>query len=298
MKKNIYLMADGAEGGAAGAAGTSGAAGGAAGAASGSVLGAAGGAAAPTDWRSTLPDDVKADPSLASFKDVGSLAKSYIHAQKLVGADKIPAPQKNWTPEQWTEHYERLGRPKDAKEYGFPKEFKAPEGLNLDDASLGKAREVFHKVGLTKQQGEAVLALYGETAAQGLALQQESAAEAKRTTMAALEGEWKSSTQLKLQLAQAAVVKYGGQELMEYLNESGLGNNPQLIKAFATIGEKVSEDGVGGQGLVLPTSGAAAAELERLGNDPAFQEALNNNAHPGHKSAVDRRLNLFKLTAG
>ena len=42
-----------------------------------------------TDWRSTLPDDIKADESLKHIQDVPSLAKSYIHAQKMVGSDKI-----------------------------------------------------------------------------------------------------------------------------------------------------------------------------------------------------------------
>jgi len=40
-------------------------------------------AQAPVDWRASLPEDVRADPSLADIKDVGSMAKSYINGQKL-----------------------------------------------------------------------------------------------------------------------------------------------------------------------------------------------------------------------
>ena len=46
------------------------------------------------DWKQSIPEDIRADKSLESIKDVGSLAKSYIHAQKLVGSDKIPIPNK------------------------------------------------------------------------------------------------------------------------------------------------------------------------------------------------------------
>ena len=285
--KNLLRMADAVEGGGVAAPAVP--------TVTGSLLTPAAGAA-PADWRTGLPDDLKADPSLAAFKDVGSLAKSYVHAQKLVGVDKIPTPQKTWTEAQWGEHYERLGRPKDAKEYGFPKDFKPPAGVAFDAATLTKAKSAFHKAGLTSDQASAVLALYGETTGQGLALQEEARNETRRTTLEALEGEWKSSTQLKLQLAQSAMMKYGGTELRDYLESTGLGNNPALIKMFAAIGEKVSEDGVGGAGLVLPTHAAAAQELQRLNSDAQFQEALNSQSHPNHKSAVDKRLQLFKLS--
>lgn len=295
--KNIYLMADDAAGGG-GSAPAAGATGGAAAgsAASGTVLGSGATAQTPADWRASLPDDLKADASLAAIKDIPSLAKSYVHAQKLVGADKIPAPQKNWTPEQWNEHYERIGRPKDAKEYGFPADFKAPEGIKLDDAALSKARDTFYKAGLTKSQGETILAFYGNTLAEGQALQEAAIANARVETMSALEKEWKTETQLNLQLAQSAMMKYGGNELKEYLEATGLGNNAALIKCFAAIGKRITEDGVGGAGLVLPTSASAQQELSRLQADPEFQKALNDNRHPNHKSAVDKRLQLFRLS--
>lgn len=214
----------------------------------------------------------------------------------MVGTDKIPAPQKNWTPEQWNEHYERIGRPKEAKEYGFPQDFKAPEGLKLDDGALSKARDTFHKVGLTKAQGDAILGLYGSTLAEGHSLQEAAVANARVETMSALEKEWKTETQLNLQLAQSAMMKYGGNELKEYLEASGLGNNASLIKCFAAIGKRITEDGVGGAGLVLPTSASAQQELARLNGDPEFQKALNDRNHPNHKSAVDKRVQLFRLT--
>ena len=47
-----------------------------------------------TDWKASLSDDLKADKSLENIKDIESLAKSYVHAQKMVGGDKIPVPNK------------------------------------------------------------------------------------------------------------------------------------------------------------------------------------------------------------
>ena len=44
------------------------------------------------DWRSTLSEDLKNDPTLSNFKDVESLAKTVVHQQKLLGS-KIPLPK-------------------------------------------------------------------------------------------------------------------------------------------------------------------------------------------------------------
>ena len=71
---------------------------------------------AAADWRASLAEDIKTDKSLASIKDVNSLAKSYIHAQKLVGVEKIPLPNKHATEEDWNVVFDKLGRPKSAEE--------------------------------------------------------------------------------------------------------------------------------------------------------------------------------------
>ena len=66
---------------------------------------------AQVDWRESLPEDLKSDPSLLTVKDVPGLAKSYIHAQKMIGADKLAIPGKNASEEEWSAVYEKLGKP-------------------------------------------------------------------------------------------------------------------------------------------------------------------------------------------
>jgi hypothetical protein len=44
-----------------------------------------------TDWRTGLDESLRTDPSLADIKDISGLAKSYIHAQKMIGRDKLPS---------------------------------------------------------------------------------------------------------------------------------------------------------------------------------------------------------------
>ena len=63
------------------------------------------------NWKESLPDDLRDNPSLKSIQDVPGLAKSFIHAQKMVGADKIPVPTEHATKEDWDAVYSKLGRP-------------------------------------------------------------------------------------------------------------------------------------------------------------------------------------------
>ena len=47
-----------------------------------------------------------------------------------------------------------------------------------------------------------------------------------------------------LSVAQRALDQFGTPELKEYLNSTGLGNHPELVKAFVKIGKSMSEDGM------------------------------------------------------
>ena len=69
------------------------------------------GSSAVVDWKASLSEDLRNDPSLSSISDVGSLAKSFVHAQRMVGADKVAIPKDDASPDDWNEYYNRLGRP-------------------------------------------------------------------------------------------------------------------------------------------------------------------------------------------
>jgi hypothetical protein len=44
-------------------------------------------------WREHLPEDIRAEPSLANVRDLPGLAKSYVNAQRMIGRDKIVLPK-------------------------------------------------------------------------------------------------------------------------------------------------------------------------------------------------------------
>ena len=65
------------------------------------------------DWRNTLPEDLKNDPTLQNYKDVASLAKTVVHQQQMIG-NRIPLPK---TEEEKAELYGKLGRPDVPEKY-------------------------------------------------------------------------------------------------------------------------------------------------------------------------------------
>ena len=69
------------------------------------------------DWRSSLPEDIREDPSLKPLQDINSLAKSYVHSQRMLGTDKVVVPGKYATPDEWRGFYHKVGLPEEVKDY-------------------------------------------------------------------------------------------------------------------------------------------------------------------------------------
>ena len=60
------------------------------------------------DFQTLIPEEYKEEKSLHNFSNMNDFVKSYLHSQKLVGADKIPVPNKMATDEDWNAVYEDL----------------------------------------------------------------------------------------------------------------------------------------------------------------------------------------------
>jgi len=93
------------------------------------------------DFQTLIPEEYREERSLQNFQNMNDFVKSYLHSQKLVGADKIPVPNKMATDDDWNEVYKRLGRPSSPDEY----QYQLPEQNKLDDATLKAFSEQAHK---------------------------------------------------------------------------------------------------------------------------------------------------------
>lgn len=254
------------------------------------------------DWFGSLPAELQAEKSIANFKGKGvdELAKSLVNAQRMIGTDKVAKPQAGWGEKEWGEFYDAVGRPKEASEYQLPE--KLPEGVNITPESAKQFFEKAREMGLTKRQAAAVVEFHAQqvaAASQDFTAQQEKMlAEAK----VELERRFGTAFNERMGLAKEALRFAGSDADREALLSNPLiANNPAIIELLANVGKAVASDviiGKGGGYKPSLTPSEAQAEIARLNADPEHIRAWMEADHPGHKLAVERKDELYRLASG
>ena len=243
---------------------------------------------ATTDWKASLSDEIRSDKSLENIKDIEGLAKSYVHAQKLVGSDKIPVPNKYATDKDWDAVYEKLGRPKTADGYKFD----LPQDKQVDEASLKEFSSQAHKLGLLPSQAQGVVKFYNDITARSLQDADSKALAARETSTKELKQEWGQAFDQKVSQAATLAKSVGATELLDANLADGtkLGDHPVMIKAFAELASKMGEDSIvqaSGPTYLTPN------QIEKqIGELTQTGSAYWDKRHPIHQAAVQEVLAL------
>ena len=251
---------------------------------------------ASEDWRESIPEDLRNDPSLADVQDVASLAKGYVHAQHMIGSDKVAIPAKDAAPEVLDEFYNKLGRPETAQGYEMPTE-NMPD-VPIKEELTGAFFEEAHRIGLNSQQAAALVRWQAEQAQQGQETWQQDADLALDKATDTMRREYGKAYDEKLDMAKNAAQQYGGDELMALLDRTGLGNEPALIKAFANVGKAVSNDeiiGGGGRQGFMMSPAEAQQQIASIKRDPNFMKSYTDTSDSGHQGAVTEMGRLYNL---
>ncbi|MBW7764092.1 MULTISPECIES: peptidase [Enterobacter cloacae complex] len=135
------------------------------------------------------------------------------------------------------------------KQEGAPEkyEFTAGEGVELDSDALKDFEPVARDLNLTNEQAQKLVDAYPKI----LAGVQQRQAEAWQKQTEGWAETVKADKEIggdkltaNLSAAQRALDQFGTPKLKEYLNATGLGNHPDLVKTFVKIGKAMSEDGM------------------------------------------------------
>lgn len=247
---------------------------------------------ASANWRSSLPAELQEEPGLKLFNDVSALAKSYVHAQRSLGADKIAIPSKLATDEDWQGVYQKLGLPKEIKDYKV--EFQ--KDSTIEPAFAEKFKEQAHKSGILPQQAQKLADWFSQTN-KDYATEITKARDTKvKADMDGLKSEWGKAFDQNLARAGQVIKELADPELNKYLDESGLGNDPKLIKLFSKVAEKFMTEGkhIGGDAGGTPTLDPAGALKEANSIRANGEHPFNNPSHPNHKTAVMEMNALFE----
>ena len=244
------------------------------------------------DFQNLIPEEYKEEKSLQNFSNMDDFVKSYLHSQKLVGADKIPVPNKLATDDDWNTVYERLGRPESPEGYSY----ELPEESKVDDTTLKAFSAEAHKLGLLPKQAQGIMNYYNSLAEQSdksLEFRDETArAEAEIE----LRKEYGPAYDLKVTQARNLATNTLGADFLRNTilqDGSSLGNNPQVDRAFADLASKLSEDSmVQGEVASAMTVKEIDGEIDTL-TQPG--SAYWDKTHINHKKAVDEVQRLYEL---
>lgn len=138
---------------------------------------------------------------------------------------------------------------KDNKPEGAPEkyEFQAGEGVELDGEALKDFEPVARELNLSNEQAQKLVDAYPKI----LAGVQQRQADAWQKTTEQWAADVKADKEVggdrlteNLSAAQRALDQFGTPALKEYLNTTGLGNHPDLVKVFIRVGKSMSEDGM------------------------------------------------------
>ena len=257
-------------------------------------------AGSQNDWTAHIPQEYAAEKFWEPLKGkgFGDVLKTYAEAQKFIGGSiRLPgekdAPQDR--EKKLNDVYAKLGRPESPDKY----DLKLPEvgGVKWDDNAVGMFKQTAHKLGLNSTQLNGLLTMYGEHLKTGLpniealnqkgaqALQEHWGVNAKRNAVMAENG--------FKQLALAELGAEGSERLLDAINASGFGSNPDFVRVVARIvsetGEDKYVDGVDNH----RTDEQTDDEIRTLMGSKEYMD----DRLPGHHAAVDKVRRLFEEKA-
>ncbi len=130
---------------------------------------------------------------------------------------------------------------------GVPEKYdlKLPDGIALDPEQMAKYEPLFREANLTNEAAQKLVDQFAnDTKAQ---------VEASNAALVKQHDEWvdacKADTEFggqkfdeNIKHAQSFIARYGTPELKQFLNTTGAGSHPELVRAFVRAGKAMAED--------------------------------------------------------
>lgn len=243
------------------------------------------------NWKDSLPEDLKNEKALESIQDIPGLAKSFIHAQKMVGTDKISIPNKHATDDDWNDVYSKLGRPSKPEDY----QIQINSNSSVDTDALNGFKEAAHKYGLLPKQAEGIINFYDDMTQNYMRDLDAKAEQGRMHAEKALKEEWGPAYDSKVKSVGGVVTKYLNDDFAHMTLSDGtkVGDHPDFIRAFANIASDLGEDklvtSTGPQYMTPKEIDKQLRELQAEGS------AYWKKNHPNHDAAVQEVQDLMKL---
>lgn len=227
-----------------------------------------------SDWTTGLNDDLKNYVTTKGFKGIDTVIDSYRNFEKLQGMPQdriLKLPEKSDDP-NWNNVYDRLGKPKEAKDYQVevPKEYGDPDFAEW-------SKKLFHENNLTRAQGESIAKKWNEYVGNkrqaDIQMRQDNIAKQETT----LKKDWGAAYEQNSRVADRAVQLFGDKAASVLKAVGDAVGMAEGMKILHALGTKLGEDSFvssdtrsNGFGDRAYSPSEARAEIGRLRQDQDF----------------------------
>lgn len=230
------------------------------------------------DWTAGFDDDAKGYIGNKGFKAPKDVLDSYRGLEKLLGAPKdrlLTLPERMYDDQgklnaEGRALRERLGAPKDAKEY----DLKAPKE-SLDPQMMEHFRGVFHELGIPKTDAEMLTSSWNQYVEKMQASQKEAAVQAFKDGDTQIKKEWGAAYDQNLTKAREAVKLMGltEKQINAFTDSVGYVDSMKFFQKLGTqVGEAPYIGGSKPDAILEPVN--ARAQIKELINDKGFAKLL------------------------
>lgn len=123
-------------------------------------------------------------------------------------------------------------------------DFDMPDGMEVDTAFLDASSGTLKELGLNQEQAQKIVSLYADKVSE------------QTDAMNAQIGEWQNEARsdseyggdafnANIGLAGKALGEFGNDALKQVLDDTGMGNHPEVIRFMVNVGKTLSEDNPG-----------------------------------------------------
>lgn len=249
----------------------------------------------------SLGEEYRGHKSLQNFiqdntVNVGELVKSYVNAQKLIGADKMMVPNENFTDEQWKDVYKKLGLPESVDKYSV--ESKKIENFEMNKDFMEGIKKAAYESGVLPKQAQKLVDFMSEFVANDIKQAQLKHVEQVERGVNELKSIWGEGYQKEIQVAEQGISHFADKADLDALREAGVLDNPAVVKLFNKIGKALnsedsfSDEGKKGFGLTPDEIREEIRSMYSPGNPFMVK------THPDHKHAVEKMLKYQEMLHG
>lgn len=229
--------------------------------------------------------------------EVEELAKGYSNLEKLLGREKVPLPTDDDDRDGWERWFKAAGRPDKPDEYQFEAP-ELPQDLPYDKEAETNFRTWAHVNGLSKKQAANLYDGYVKHQLERHAGWHKQQQEYRRELEGNLQREYGNKLESVKQRAGMIIRENADPEFHQYLTESGLGNDPRMVRFLDRVGQKLT-----GETKLKGTPKTASPEPQDYQRAIAdyrekHKEALFNRDHPNHELRVKEFNKLFEGAFG